>query len=458
MSSRDQFKVPLPKGPVRPGLVVVLVLFWLAAFPSWPRAHEIPSDVTVRMLVKPDGKTLRLVVRVPLNAMRDFDFPVRGPGYLEIGAAHPMLLNAARLWIGDYVVVYEDDVKLGKPEIAGVRISLPSDRSFGTYEDALGHLFAEPLAEGTDLYWEQAMLDVLFEYPIASDQSDFSISPGVAHLGLRTMTVLRFLPAGGAERVFQYAGDPGVVRLDPRWHQAAWRFVVLGFDHILDGIDHLLFLLCLVIPFRKFWALVPIVTSFTVAHSITLIASASGLAPDALWFPPLIETLIAASIVFMALENIVGAKLERRWMVAFGFGLVHGFGFSFALSETLQFAGSHLLTSLLAFNVGVELGQLLVVALMVPALVLLFRRVKERVGAIILSALVAHTGWHWMSDRGSRLWAYDFAWPAFDIAFLASIMRWTMLLLIVVGAVWLLRVLFGKLLERTGGAAAVAEG
>ena len=83
---------------------------------------------------------------------------------------------------------------------------------------------------------------------------------------------------------------------------------------------------------------------------------------------------------------------------------MHGFGFSFALRETLQFAGSHLLTSLLSFNVGVELGQLLVLALLIPALDLLFRFVvAERMGTIILSALVAHTGWHWMIERGERL-------------------------------------------------------
>jgi len=82
-------------------------------------------------------------------------------------------------------------------------------------------------------------------------------------------------------------------------------------------------------------------------------------------------------------------------MIAFGFGLVHGFGFSFALRETLQFAGSHLLVSLLAFNVGVELGQLLVLALFILALGFLFRFVvAERIGIIVLSALVAHTGWH----------------------------------------------------------------
>ena len=109
------------------------------------------------------------------------------------------------------------------------------------------------------------------------------------------------------------------------------------------------------IPFRRLGQLVLIVTSFTVAHSITLIASAFELGPTALWFPPLIETLIAMSIVYMALENIVlvgsrsqpQSNVHRRWMITFAFGLVHGFGFSFALRETLQFAGSHLLTSLL---------------------------------------------------------------------------------------------------------------
>src|SRR6185436_1859036 len=160
-----------------------------------------------------------------------------------------------------------------------------------------------------------------------------------------------------------FYGDPGLVHLDPSWRQASWQFVKLGFSHILDGTDHLLFLGCLVIPFRRFRALVAIVTAFTVAHSITLIAAAYNYAPDALWFPPLIETLIAASIVYMALENIVSAKLNRRWI----------FGFSFGLQHTLQFAGSHLLTSLLSFNVGVELGQLAVLVVLVPALSLLFR-------------------------------------------------------------------------------------
>src|SRR5262249_46144718 len=152
-----------------------------------------------------------------------------------------------------------------------------------------------------------------------------------------------------------------------------------GFRHILDGIDHLLFLCCLVIPFRRLRPLVIIVTAFTVGHSISLAAAALGFVPEGLWFPPLVETLIAATIVYMALENIVhaatgklGSDLSRRWIVAFAFGIVHGFGFSFALREQLQLAGDHLLTALFAFNLGVELGQIAVLLVLIPMLNLLF--------------------------------------------------------------------------------------
>jgi hypothetical protein len=418
----------------------------ILAIPSTPFAHEIPASVTVLAFVKPQGQHLSLVVRVPLEAIRDVQFPLRGPGYLQLDKLDVLLRDAAKLWIVDYVRLFEGDQPLSQPRIAAVRVSLPSDRSFTSYEAAVAHFADAPLPTNTDLAWQQAMLDVSLEYAITSDRARFSIDPALARLGVRTTTVLRFLPPGGSERAFQYAGDPGLVRLDPRWHQAAARFVALGFEHIMDGIDHLLFVLCLVIPFRRLRPLVAIVTSFTVAHSITLVASAAGMAPRGLWFPPLIEVLIALSIVFMAFENIVGAKLERRWLIAFGFGLIHGFGFSFALSNSLQFAGSHLATSLLTFNLGVELGQIVVLLVAVPVLSWAFRRVvAERMGIILLSALVAHTAWHWMLERGTVLAQYRFEWPALDVAFAASLMRALMLILIVVGAGWLMAELYGRL-------------
>ncbi|MCH7717526.1 MAG: HupE/UreJ family protein, partial [Gemmatimonadetes bacterium] len=257
--------------------------------PAASPAHEIPNDVTIQIIVKPEGQTLRLLVRVPLRAMRDMEFPLRGPGYLDLARADAQLRNAALLWIGDEVELYEDDTRLTNPQLVAALASIPSDRSFRNYDDAFAHVTGPRLPDETALYWENAMLDMLFEYPIASDQSDFSIDPGLERLALRVLTVMRFLPPNGAVRAFEYRGDPGLVRLDPRWHQAALRFVALGFEHILDGIDHLLFLLCLVIPFRRIRGLVLIVTAFTVAHSITLIASAFGLAPNTLWFPPLVE-------------------------------------------------------------------------------------------------------------------------------------------------------------------------
>jgi hypothetical protein len=417
----------------------------LAVQPATTSAHDIPASVAIRAYVRPVGNLLHMVVRVPLESIRDFAWPVRAPGYLQLARVDTLIRDAAELWIANQLTVYEGGRKLPVPRIAGARISLPSDRSFESFDRALGNIRGAPLDSTVEIAPQQAMLDVALEYPIAADTSRFSIDPSLARLGVRTTTVLHFLAPGRGERVFQYHGDPGLVHLDPRWHQAALSFVKLGFEHILDGIDHLLFVFCLVIPVRRLKPLIAIVTSFTIAHSITLIAAANGFAPKALWFPPFIELLIAASIVYMAFENIVGARVGKRWMIAFGFGLVHGFGFSFALSESLQFAGSHLLTSLLTFNVGVELGQILVLLIAVPILSFFYRRVvAERMGIIILSALVAHTAWHWMSERGAALREYNFEWPVLDAAFAVRSMRVLMFALILGAVVWLMNIFFAR--------------
>ena len=429
---------------------VVLIAGFASPLPL--AAHEIPSRVTVLAFVKPETGRLRIVLRAPLEAMRDVHFPERGLGYLDLTRAEPMARDAAQLWIANFIEAYEDGKRLPDARIVATRISLPSEKSFGTYDSALAHVLGPPIDVTTDIPWQQALIDVVLEYPISTSQGEregggnFAIRPMLGKLGLQTTTVLRYITLNATERAYQYVGDPGLVRLDPRWYHAGLQFVKLGIQHILSGIDHLLFVLCLVIPFRRIRPLVLIVTSFTVAHSITLASSAIGVVPGALWFPPLIETLIAVSIVYMALENIVGPKFQRRWLIAFGFGLVHGFAFSFALRESLQFAGSHLAISLFTFNLGVEIGQLLVLAVAVPLLSLVFNRVvAERMGIIILSGLVAHTAWHWMLDRGAALKEYQFTWPAFDLALAASAMRASMVVLVIGAAAWALRELFRKL-------------
>jgi hypothetical protein len=139
-----------------------------------------------------------------------------------------------------------------------------------------------------------------------------------------------------------------------------------------------------------------------------------------------------------SLASFADFAFRRRWVIAFGFGLVHGFGFSFALRQTLQFAGSHLLTSLLSFNIGVELGQLLVLVLLVPFLGVLFTYViAERIGIVIVSALIAHTAWHWMTERWSVLRQFRFEWPVLDLTFWASAMRWAMAAVALFALYWI---------------------
>jgi len=428
--------------PVR--TLALLVALLALAMPAL--AHDIPARVAVLAFVKPEGRVLRVLVRVPLEAMRDVRLPLQGGVYLDASspALAPALREAAELWVAGGLEARENDVRLPAPRVTAVRAALPSDRSFARWETARDGVRV-PLADTVTVPWRQALLDVALEYDVRSDRSRFSLRPALARLGLRTTTVLRFLPPDGPERAFEWAGDPGLVRLDPRWSQAALSFLSLGVGHILSGVDHLLFVLCLVLPIRRLRPLVGVVTSFTAAHSVTLAASALGFAPSALWFPPLVELLVAASIVYMACENALGTRLDRRWIVAFGFGLVHGFAFSFALREQLQFAGGHLATALVAFNAGVELGQLLVIALAVPALAWLFGRVPERGGVILGSALVGHTAWHWMLDRWDVLRQYEFRWPALDRAFVESAVRGTALLLVVVVMLWGMSVLAERL-------------
>jgi hypothetical protein len=420
--------------------IAVVVLLALVAC-VWPplSAHEIPRSVAINMFVKPEGDRLHVLVRVPLAAMRDIDFPLRD-GFLDLGHSDVALLDAVGQWILPDLRIFENGRALGRPTAVRARVSLPSDRSFVSFEAASAHVTGPPIAEGVRLPWDQGLLDAWLEYRIASDRSSFSIAPSFHRLGVDVLTALRFV-SGDRTRAFELRGDPGIVRLDPRWHQAAWRFVKLGFLHILDGVDHLLFLACLVIPLRRLRPLLLVVSSFTVAHSITLIGSAIGLAPDRLWFPPLVEVLIAASILYMAIENVAATpSITRRCAMAFGFGLIHGFGFSFALKETLQFAGTHLMASLLAFNVGVEFGQLLVLALLVPALQLLFRFViAERIGIVVLSVLVGHTAWHWMAERWATLRSFD--GPGLD---LLTIMRAAIVVLSAVSIAWLMRLLTAR--------------
>jgi hypothetical protein len=392
-------------------------------------AHETPAEAKVTAFMRPQGSALQVMIRVPMKAMQDVEWPLRGPGYLVLEGLEPKLQEAATLWILDNLQVFEDGRLLERPQLSRTRISMAADRSFASHDSALRHLAAAPIDPGTELHWAEQWLDVLLEYPIRDPASRFAIEPRFARMGLSVRSSLRFTLVDQPERALEWHGNPGRIELDPRWHQTTLRFVASGVRHILSGIDHLLFVLCLVVPFRhRPRALFALVTAFTLAHSITLAAAALGHAPQGLWFVPLVETLIAASIIWMAIENLFCPSLGLRFASAFGFGLIHGFGFSFGLQEELQFAGSHLVSALLAFNLGVELGQLLVLALALPLLLALARWIDAGRLSLVLALLIAHAAWHWLLERGEDL--LKFPMPVIDAAAGASLARWLLALLL----------------------------
>jgi hydrogenase/urease accessory protein HupE len=178
-----------------------------------------------------------------------------------------------------------------------------------------------------------------------------------------------------------------------------WSFLKLGLEHILTGYDHLLFLFGLLLACRRFSTAVRIITCFTLAHSLTL-----GLAALNVVSMPgrIVEPLIAASIVFVGIENIVRSDEPRwRWALTFVLGLVHGFGFAGALKEAgLGSNGSALLVPLFSFNLGVELGQVAVAALLLPILWKLSgKSFFEKYGRTALSAAIALAGLYWFVTR-----------------------------------------------------------
>jgi hydrogenase/urease accessory protein HupE len=181
------------------------------------------------------------------------------------------------------------------------------------------------------------------------------------------------------------------------------RYLLTGIEHIFLGYDHIAFLVAVVLWARRLVPVIKIVTAFTIAHSITLSLAALNIVviPSAF-----VEPAIAASIVFVALENFFSRHVDGRWRVTFAFGLVHGFGFAGALRE-IGLPTNAVATALAAFNIGVEIGQVAIVAIVIPALVVLDRLMTDdkaepaRAASLVyaLSALITVLGSYWFVTR-----------------------------------------------------------
>jgi hydrogenase/urease accessory protein HupE len=173
-------------------------------------------------------------------------------------------------------------------------------------------------------------------------------------------------------------------------------FVRMGIEHILTGYDHLLFLVGLVLVGGRLRSLLGVITAFTVAHSITLGLAVLGVVAPSSRF---VEPAIALSIAYVGVENFFVRDAAKRWRLTLPFGLVHGFGFAGALRE-IDLPRVEVPSALLGFNVGVELGQLAVLAVLLPLLALLRRREGFGTrGVRVLSGCIVAAGVVWFVQR-----------------------------------------------------------
>ncbi|MDG1437513.1 MAG: hypothetical protein P8P98_00955, partial [Emcibacteraceae bacterium] len=188
-------------------LITMMVLF--STMTSFVKAHDIPMSVTVHMYVKPEGNTLKLLMRVPLESMSELVYPTWGPGYLDFENADPVLLDAAHVYLTDELTVLENGVLIEDKMITAYRATSPQDRSIRSWETAIENIKKPPLTNEERLYYGQAVLDVMYEFPIKDENSRFSLEPTLNKLASITNTVLHFLPPETGERVFNYMGNPG---------------------------------------------------------------------------------------------------------------------------------------------------------------------------------------------------------------------------------------------------------
>jgi hypothetical protein len=409
---------------------------WLAPFAV--QAHEVPEETTVFAFVKPEGNKLTLLVRAPMNAIRDVDGIVtREDGTLDLSQVEQPLRDGAQLWIRDFVKLYENGRLLATPRYLNARVSMLSDRSFTTFDEAFTHITTTDLDPATMIRWDQGLLDVAYEYDIQSEDSSFAMEPGLTRLGVQVNVTLRYVAPSGTERTYDVHAYVGRINLDPDLFQIAGFFAKEGFFHLLRSVETLLFLVALAMPFRRSAPIGVLAGAFALGSSVTLIATAFGLAPNTLWFPYLVTFLVGLGVLAMGIENIIGTRIGRRLWPTLFFGLVFGFAFSFVLGERMQFAGGHFLSAILAFDFGLILAALVVMAVAFSGLALIFKYVApERVGTIILSAFILHTAWHWTLERGAALGRFPI--PSLNDLMASGALWWVTAALALGAVVWML--------------------
>ena len=346
----------------RPGPLFFTTLAWLAFMGGVLRAHD-PGLSSLDVKVRDDAISASLSI-----AASDVALIVPGGGATEIRAA---LSNLAR---------------------DAVRFSVDSE----TFPFAIDEVSLEDGAARVQLSLTIPQLrDRARRLLIASDV------PARVSRGHRELMIVSVNGGVVAERLLDATSLPVAVDLEarvPSRVRAAWEFLGLGVHHILSGYDHLVFLAGLLLAARAVRDLFVALTAFTAAHSISLAMVAIGgiHAPASI-----VEPLIAASIAWVGLENLLHVRHSARGLVVFGFGLIHGFGFAGALMELgVGSSPADVAVALLSFNAGVEAGQLAVAACLLPLVWMIRSRPSWQSGVMRLcSVSIVLMGGYWLIER-----------------------------------------------------------
>ena len=288
---------------------------------------------------------------------------------------------------------------------------------FATLEDAKDAFQQKALFSAFEqgVYVGDTTVDVLLRYTrddaVYSYALSSNLDPGLPDQDETANLILDYSPGG--IQVFRARGllhEPIVVSRSI--FDAVLTFIKEGVKHILEGLDHVLFVICLVLGAMHLRPLLWRVTGFTIGHSITLSIGFFGFVPTTAWFVPAVEMGIALSIIYVAVVAVVPAMQQSKneWTVVTVTGLIgllHGLGFSFVLHNILQVTSPNIWQSLLAFNIGVELGQVLIVivAVLVFYLISLLGDRAAKINRYLIAGICASMALYWVVERGSNMLA-----------------------------------------------------
>lgn len=400
-------------------------------------AHDVPDEMVFEVHVVPDGDVLHVPLRVPLVWLAGYQVPLRDAGYIDLAdeAGVEEALQPAVAELTDELVFFEDGERLDA-SVDGWRLSLPSDRSFEDHRQALDSIAGPSLDEETNLFWNQGYLDVHLTYPIGDEQADFSLEVASPSLAARLHVLTTFVAPDGASRSYDLLAEWGRIDLNPGLGFLSRLFTTTGLTAILTSWEHVLFVAAVALGFarRPRRPLRPLV-AFGVVFALVVLASGASAGVERPHAQVLVTTTAAASVLIVAVGNVVARSLRLRWLTAALCAVPHGLLAAGGLDYIIQFREPGDGVLLTAYTAGAlaSIAALFAAALGVGWFAARHTGVARR-GPVVAALLLGYVGWRHTLERGETL--VGLGPPPLDQSMLLGTARWAAVLLLVIAALW----------------------